>query len=261
MASMSHDHRLVAAASLIGTGGFLRGGEFLSSSASDRPVLLGAALVRQDVAGAPAVLVDIPQPKARWWIAEERIVCFEFDTDGPFNPGHAIDAYRALSAVPLGPHLPAFRLADGSSLSRDYMVRATARLITQAGISFVDAAGKPMAVRASSWRAGGVRSALDANVSDAVIMMMGRWKSVAWTRYAQTSYHDMQGVTASMWSAAASSPSPPLRVEEFPLSSVIVQADPSPEPHAVLSGPGVHIQASSAAPVFFVNPGFRRASQ
>jgi len=106
MASMSHDHRLVAAASLIGTGGFLRGGEFLSSSASDRPVLLGAALVRQDVAGAPAVLVDIPQPKARWWIAEERIVCFEFDTDGPFNPGHAIDAYRALSAVPLGPHLP-----------------------------------------------------------------------------------------------------------------------------------------------------------
>ena len=150
------------------------------------------------------------------------------------------------------------------------MVALTSRLVEEAGISFVDAAGKPLRDKASSWRAGGVRSALDANVSDAVIMVLGRWKSVAWTRYAQASYHDLQGVSSSMWSAAASPSSPLRRVEEFPLSAVIMQADPLPEPQqalpepqqAVTFGAGVHLQALAGRPSpFYISTGFRRASQ
>ena len=98
---MSHDHRLFAAASLIGTGSFLRGGEFLASPSSDRAVLRGKSLSRQEVAGVPAVVVQISQPKARWWIDSERVVCFEFDKDGPFNPVLALASYRDLSSVEL----------------------------------------------------------------------------------------------------------------------------------------------------------------
>lgn len=260
-AGMSHDHRLFAAASLIGTAGFLRGGEFLASPGSDRAVLNGVALSCQVISGAPAVVVQIPQPKARWWVASERVVCFEFDKEGPFNPVRALKSYRELSPIRLDPHLPAFRLSDGSSLSREWMVALTSRLVAEANISFVDGSGKPLAVRASSWRSGGVRTALDAGVSDATIMVLGRWRSVAWTRYAQSSYHDLQGVAASMWAAAAAPSSPPRRVEEFPLSSVIMQDDPLPAaPQAVTFGPGVHLQATAVeASPFYLRPGLRRA--
>jgi hypothetical protein len=47
--------------------------------------------------------------------------------------------------------------------------------VKQAGIAFTDGRGRPMRVHAASWRTGGVRRATDTNVSEPLIMELGRW--------------------------------------------------------------------------------------
>ena len=71
-----------------------------------------------------------------------------------------------------------------------------------ANINVIDKTGKPVPVRASSWRAGGVASAKAAGISDALIMAMGRWSSNAWTSYSFSSLQDLQGAVGSMRRAA-----------------------------------------------------------
>ena len=63
------------------------------------------------------------------------------------------------------------------------MTRRTLQLMRAAGISLVDDRGQTLSVMASSWRAGGVRSAVEAGVGEAAIMELGRWHSSAWTHY------------------------------------------------------------------------------
>ena len=55
-------------------------------------------------------------------------------------------------------------------------------------------------VKAASWRAGGVRSALDASVSGPVIMALGRWRSNAWESYLMQTTSDLKGAQLAMWS-------------------------------------------------------------
>ena len=58
---------------------------------------------------------------------------------------------------------------------------------------------------ASSWRAGGVQSAKEAGVSDAVTMTLGRWSSSAWTDYAFSSADALCEASTDLWSAAVAS--------------------------------------------------------
>jgi hypothetical protein len=72
---MSHDDRTFATASVLAVAGFLRGGEFLSSSSSDRKVLMYADICIKQQGGSWAVGIAIPQPKAMFWLESQEVLC------------------------------------------------------------------------------------------------------------------------------------------------------------------------------------------
>ena len=118
------------------------------------------------------------------------------------DPVYWLQEYRRLSLVPLSDEMPAFQMGDGKALSRDYMVSRSSHFLSLAGIAIIDRTGAKVNVKASSWRAGGVESAKLANISDSLIMTMGRWTSIAWTSYSFASLRDLQLSAGSMWKAA-----------------------------------------------------------
>ena len=192
---MSYPDILFVTASLLGVLAFLRGGEFLVYPGSSRPLLRFCDIDVRMVGGRPAVIVSITQPKTRWWLDEVSVPCFANPTDASFCPLRwwvALGSRRPPAAV------AAFSCADSSPLARDMLVSRTAALMAEAKIAFVDEVGSPMPVCAASWRAGGVRSAIDAGVSEAVIMAFGRWKSLAWHHYLLHSTHDLFSAALAM---------------------------------------------------------------
>jgi hypothetical protein len=164
-----------------------------------RGVLLGRHVRSHTVAGQSAVIVTVVQPKARWWLEDERVRCFSSESD--MCPVRWLDEYRTRSCVRLKYGDPAFQLQDGTTLSKEYMIGKTSSLLRAAKVAVFDELGQAMKIKAASWRAGGVRSALDAGVDSATIMAMGRWKSMAWTRYAMLSALDLQEAHRAMRSA------------------------------------------------------------
>ena len=212
MSLMSHDWRVFISATLIAVTGFLRGGEFLWSTSSDRPKLLGADIITKTCEGTEAVTVSIKQPKARWWLQDELVACFNAGDGGRFDVVKAYKEYVQFSDVPLGPDLPAFRSKNGDVLSRGFMLSRMTSLLDKAGTRLVDELGQKLVLKLSSWRAGGVRSALDAGIPASLIKAMGRWKSEAWQCYASHVLADMRNAARAMWSAASTGPQPGLVV-------------------------------------------------
>jgi hypothetical protein len=212
---MSHDDRLFVAASSIAVVGFLRGGEFLTSKRPGRPVLRTRDVVVQVRSGSPLVEVAIARPKARWWLSSQPAYCFSMGSSCPVDPVKWLQAYRRFSTVALSPGSPAFMRSNGMALDRDWMVNKTNALLTKAGVELVSAEGKSVSAKASSWRAGGVQSAKEAGVSDALIMAMGRWSSSAWFNYVYASLSDLQNASGLMWAAARAPLSRPLVVGSF----------------------------------------------
>jgi hypothetical protein len=129
--------------------------------------------------GCSSVTVAVPQPKTRWWLPFVAVTCFSPGTGCYLDPAWLVSAMRRMSSVSMGPKDAAFRMADGSPLSRDFAVRRTSELIVKADVRLVDHRGEPLDVKAASWRAGGVASAKEANIPDSTIMEMGRWTSSA----------------------------------------------------------------------------------
>ena len=211
--AMTHDDRLFVTASVLAVSAFLRGGEFLEYSGNRRPTLRQRDV--QVIASTPnsnRVQIAIARPKNMWWLAAANVSC-GIATEGtglPILPWVMLVLYRAFASkagVCLTDNGPAFVMQDGSTLSRTWMVSKSQALLLQANISFVDQAGRTAPVQAASWRAGGVRSALDANVPVPVIMEMGRWRSMAWERYALITDTDKSKAMASMWSLPPVHPS------------------------------------------------------
>jgi hypothetical protein len=216
MSLMSADDRVFASASISAVCGFLRGGEFLSSKKSTRPILQARDITVRVVGTNRAQVIDVPQPKARWWIESESVPCFENTVDDTMCPVRVWEEY-AIRCPALTANGPAF-LLRGKALTRDYMVKRTTTLMVLANISFVDHKGVPMDVRAASWRSGAVCSAVKASISVPHIMALGRWSSSAWENYLLQAPMDLQGSANSMW-ASTSLPMAPatsgLRVVEF----------------------------------------------
>lgn len=211
--AMSHDDRLFATASMAGTAGMLRAGEFTTSPRSSRGVLPMENVRVRVVGGAPALVLSIPQPKARWWLQDVDVPCIGCGDEG--SPFYPVRLWRALvegspavaRAGKAGSgtgKLPAFHFADGSPLTRDWLVRRTSELAIAAGVSMVDNAGRPLPVKSASWRAGGVRSATDASLSDPMVMFLGRWKSGAFKNYMCHTPVDVRRAARKMWAAKSS---------------------------------------------------------
>ena len=202
---MSHDDRVFVCSSCIAILGFLRGGEFLYSPSTSRPLLRHMDVSVSDEGGMSSVLVNIQRPKARWWLLNSAVSCFDPGPGCLVNPTTWLRKYRTLSTVPLYQRSAAFKLSSGAVLSKRWMLTRCTHLLARAGISVVDATGNPVPIRASSWRAGGVQSAKDAGVSDAMIQTMGRWSSAAWFNYHFSTRRDLQRAAGSMWRHAGSS--------------------------------------------------------
>jgi hypothetical protein len=199
---MAHNDRVFVAASMLGVCGFLRGGEFLTYPGSGRPLLRQRDVVVDAAQGS--VTVRIAQPKNMWWVKSADVVCFN-PPPGTLRCDlvTAISLYRVISAYQGVPVLtddgPAFVMADGRALSREFMIARTNELLLAARIQVVNQEGAAAPVRAASWRAGGVRSALDACVPVPIIMALGRWRSIAWENYLMQSVDDLKRAQLAMW--------------------------------------------------------------
>jgi hypothetical protein len=103
-----------------------------------------------------------------------------------------------------GPRSAAFHFASGAPFTRAFMLKKTKELMTAAGIAFVDDLGREytLELKMTSWRAGGVRSATDANLSPEMIKELGRWKSDAWAAYLLLSCRDLQRASHLMWQSS-----------------------------------------------------------
>ena len=217
MSQMSEEDRVFAAASVVGVTGFLRGGEFLASRSSDRATLRAADVKIRFVGGRWAVVVEVRQPKARWWLSTVSVPCYAHGPDDEFCPVRLYGQYGARCG-PRSKRAPAF-LLRGKALTRDFMVQKTSALLQAAGIAFVNSKGVPMSVKATSWRAGAVCSASKAGITVPHIMAMGRWTSQAWVNYLLQGPADLQESASSMWTSPklrlVPATSSCLRVAEF----------------------------------------------
>ena len=207
---MSHNDRLIVAATVVGVSAFLRGGEFLASPRSKRPILGHSDIIIRNFNGKPGVVVNVVQPKNLWWIEFASVTCFDPDGAVTFGPVTALGEYRKRSTVLLKAGGPAFVMSNGRPLSRDFWVSQISSLIERAGVSFVDENGITAKFLAASCRAGAVRSALDAKIDAPTIKALGRWRSVAWESYAMNSISSLQEATARMWQQTSASSSPSL---------------------------------------------------
>jgi hypothetical protein len=211
---MSHDDILWVCASSIAIVGFLRGGEFLASVRSSRPLLRTSDVYLTLIDGVDTVCIRIDQPKARWWLTDNVVCCFDMGPSCPVNPSVWLRRYRLSFGGAAAPKSPAFVLSSGFPLSRNWMLARTSRLLTAASVSLVDSTGAIVVLKMSSWRAGGVQSAKAAGVSDAVIRAMGRWSSDAWINYCYATREDLRRATVDMWQVPNARP-PTLVVGSF----------------------------------------------
>jgi hypothetical protein len=216
MAKMSPEDRVFATATVIGVNGFFRGGEFLTSKKSNRPILMASDVNVRRVGDREAVVVAVRQPKTKPWLQAVSVPCFANEDDDAYCAVRLWDEY-SLRCPGFKKSGPAF-LLHGKALTRDFMVLKTTFLMAAANISFVDLRGDAMDVRAASWRSGAVCSAVAAGVSAPNIMSLGRWTSNAYLNYLLQAAPDLQGSAKSMWANTRLRVSPAtsgLEVAEF----------------------------------------------
>ena len=230
MARMSPDDRVFAAASIMAAAvsAYLRGGEFLASNGSTRPVLKNKDIQVVRTSERRILRIKVPAPKARKFLKYETALCFPLLDDDEFCPYRLRYEYLARVSPELRkPDAPAL-CRGGKALTRDYMVNRTHALMVKAGISFVDKDGVPMDMQASSWRAGAASSAVMAGIPDRDIMAFGRWSSKAWENYVMSLPVSLVESARSMWAMPAMQDDPQssgLRVVEFDVGGFIVNCE------------------------------------
>ena len=228
MACMSADDRVFATASIMAVSAYLRGGEFLTSKSSTRPVLKNKDVEVVRTSECHILRIKVPAPKARKFLKYETALCFPLVDDDEFCPYRLRSEYLARVSPELRkPDAPAL-CRGGKALTRDYMVKRTHALMVEAGISFVDKDGVSMDMQASSWRAGAASSAVMAGIPDRDIMAFGRWSSKAWENYVMSLPVSLVESARSMWAMPAMRDDPQssgLRVVEFDVGGFIVNCE------------------------------------
>jgi hypothetical protein len=122
-------------------------------------------------------------------------------------------------------------MANGAALSRDFMVTRTNQLLQAEIIQVLNQEGVAAPVKAASWRAGGVRSALDANVPVPIIMALGRWRSIAWENYLMQTAEELRTAQLAMWRPQFSVATT-LQVGDLVPNNVFADADKESGPNA-----------------------------
>ena len=182
LGALGHNDLLFASSSIIGVLGLLRGGEFTFRKDQARPLLRRCDIQPKVVHGKRAIIVAVRQPKNCWWQTELEVVIFQGPPGSPFCPCALYDALCARSPG-ARPTCPAFQFQDGAPLTRKWLLERTVGLVTMAGISMVDQFGNNMTIKLASFRAGGLRSSINAKNAEPILKLQGRWRSDAWKSY------------------------------------------------------------------------------
>jgi hypothetical protein len=187
----------------------MRGGEAFVNSKKTRAMLtrgmLELDMVRLEEKKVEGLVINIPQAKMTPHFVSDPVTIFRTPEAGPFD---AVGLWKAyLSRCPTyTADQPAFQRENGQPMGQLDMINRTNKLIRQAGIPLVDSTGKPAKICAASWRAGGVRSAMDARVNEYTIMAYGRWTSRAWKSYMETVPLDLWHASQMMVRCSVAAP-------------------------------------------------------
>ena len=185
---ISYDNQLLWAACLVGFFGFLRAGEFTSSSPNSPDEDIVAVT---DITRDPAYPPTFIRVHLRWSKTDPfsaGIDIYLGRTGGTICPVAAVLAFLAVRPAFKG---PLFRFCDGSTLSRDRLVREVRSALHGCGID-------PSCYSGHSFRIGAATSAAAAGVPDHIIKMLGRWESSAYQLYIRTPPSQLAGYSASL---------------------------------------------------------------
>jgi hypothetical protein len=196
---MSYDDLLFATASIIAVQGLLRGGEFTFKPNQTRPLLRRIDIDSACLEGSNALVVNIRQAKATWWLQDSFVPIF--DAQGDFSSWKLWHDLKMRSPMK-DATAPAFQFSNGLPLSKKFMLERSAQLATAAGFSLRDESGKPTPIKMASYRAGGIRSSVAACNNEAIIQLQGRYKSGAWRNYLLVNSGDLRRASQAMWACA-----------------------------------------------------------
>ena len=197
--NMCYDDLLFATASIIAVQGLLRGGEFTFKPNQTRPLLRRMDIDSACLEGSNALVVNIRQPKATWWLRDSFVPIF--DAQGDFSSWKLWHDLKMRSPRK-DEAAPAFQFSNGLPLSKKFMLERSTQMATAAGFSLRDENGAPTPIKMASYRAGGIRSSVAARNNEAIIQLQGRYKSDAWRNYLLVNSGDLRRASQAMWACA-----------------------------------------------------------
>jgi hypothetical protein len=176
----SHNDRCFWAAATMGVYCLLRAGEFLSSSR--RAVVLRSGDFAWATLGRSHAIVHLRVSKTD--IFREGVDVHMFRNGSQVCPAQAMEDYMVQSVVVLTNDSSLFRLSDGKTLTRTWMIDRTRLLLRQLSLPASTYSG-------ISFRKGGAMSLHLAGTPAATIKAMGRWRSECYQLYIAQSDMDI----------------------------------------------------------------------
>ena len=177
---MAFDDVLWVCASTIMVFAALRGGEAARTKGSSRPILVGQDVILDTLSSTPGVVIRVRRPKTDPGADFQTGRAYDPEGEHLLCPSALLSSYRARAAakglVVLGTE-PAFKMANGGVLTRDFMMARANAFKARAGIRILDEQMEDVPFRAASWRAGYVLTARSAGISEMQIRDTGRWRS------------------------------------------------------------------------------------
>ena len=181
-----YDARLLWAACCVGFFGFLRAGEFTSTSLQPSPSICVSDVAVSSHTAPSVVRVHLRRAKTDPF--GHGVEIFLGKTGKPLCPVAAILNYLLIRPPGDG---PLFVLKDRKPLSKDAFVKEVRRALDAAGIVSSSYAGH-------SFRIGAATSAAAAGVPAHLIKMMGRWTSEAYLLYLRTPRETLASISSTL---------------------------------------------------------------
>lgn len=183
---ITFDSVMLWAACCLGFFGFMRAGEFTSTSTQTHGALSVADVSVDSRVNPQVVRVHLRHSKTDPFSAGVHILLGR--TTDVLCPVSAVLGYLALRPPYPG---PLFVFSNGTPLSRVDLVKHMRAALSQAGVDTSHFSGH-------SFRIGAASTAARAGYNDSFIQTLGRWKSSAFTAYVRTPAEDLISVAARL---------------------------------------------------------------
>ena len=192
---IDYDRPMLWAAFCLGFFGFLRSGEFTSTTAnSNLPDRLSPADIEVDSHINPGCMaVHIRRSKTDPFGVGTTV--YLGSTGDVVCPVKAMMVYLALRPSTPG---PLFIFRNGKPLSQEQLIIHLRQALSEAGVNASGYSGH-------SFRIGAATEAANAGLSDSMIKALGHWKSDAFMAYIRTPRHHITAVTSKLAKSPTSS--------------------------------------------------------